>query len=311
MPESADPVPQRRFSLSRSQLMWATLGVVVAIVIAALAFSNLREVYNSQKDFVVGLLASLAGVCFTRAFSRTNEDAALDLIRRAPPGPVGEALDDVVRRRLDRDGVFEGIALLERNVEAAQDRLSEYYHAQSQVLDFYRHAPLLRVVVSDLDKVFANAVTLRRALSGTGGPERYRLDPEERQKLIGIRRDLRESVGRKNTAYEALARTDAVGPEAWDVFAVMTGDVLKAEIALEGLLCDHVRFPPEETLRSTVDYLDAARRRAEEFRAAIGEENSPMVFDIMLADLSSAIDALRRVDLPDADSPRRGRSRSR
>lgn len=312
MPKGTDSASEPRAEFSRSQFIWATMGIVVTIAIAALAFANLREVYNSQKDFVVGLLASLAGVCFTRAFTRTNEKKAVELIQEPPPGPVKAALDRALRERLHRSGVFEAIALLERNIEAAQDRLSEYYHAQSQVLEFYQHAPLLRVVISDLDKVLANALTLRR---GVGEPddifETYRVSPKDRQKLISIRRDLRESVGRKDTAYTSLARTDIVVPEAWDVFAVMTGDILKAEVALESLLCQYIRFPPEEILRSTVDYLEAAGRRAREFQEAIGEANSPMVFDIMLADLSSAIDLLRRVDLPDAlDSRRHSQSRS-
>lgn len=286
---------------------------ICGITIAAIAFSNLREVYNSQKDFVVGLLASLAGVCFTKAFSRTNANKALELLRETPPGPDPN-LDNAVRQRLAYSGVFETIALLERNIEATQDRLAEYYHAQSQVLEFHQHAPLLRVIMSDLEKVFAHALSLRRAMSQTEDDfERYHVAPEERHKLISIRRDLRESIGRKDTAYTSLILNNStVSDEAWDVFAVMTGDLMKAEIALESLLCQYIRFPPEEMLRSTVDYLEAGHERAKEFQEAIGETNSPMVFDIMLADLSQAIDTLRRVDLPDAidDLSRRRPSRS-
>lgn len=278
------------------------MGVVVAITIAALAFSNLREVYNSQKDFVVGLLASLAAVCFTKAFSRTNETNALELIREDRAGPVAEALDEVVRKRLHRKGVFEATALLQRNVEAAQDRLTEYYHAQAQQLEFYKHAPLLRVVISDLDKVLGNTVSLQ---NGVGRPKddhrEYDIAAKARHMLVSILRDLRESVKRKDAAYESLRVKDDgyVSAEAWDVFAVLTGDLLKAELILESLLCEHIRFPPEEALRTAVEYIDAGLKRAKEFKDAIGEPNCPMVFHIMVADLSSAIDALRRVDLPD------------
>lgn len=279
--------------------MWATMGIVVAIAIAALAFSNIREVYNSQKDFVVGLLASLAAVCFTRAFTRTNEDTAIELIRQDREGPVREALDEAFRQRLDRNGVFEAVALLERNVEAAQDRLSEYYHAQCQLLGFYQQAPLLRVVISDLDKVMANVVGVQGGVGKTNGNRpSYHITAKGRHLLISILRDLRESVKRKDAAYEALTKSDSVSPEAWDVFAVMTGDILKAELILESLLCQYVRFPPEEGLRSTVDYLDAGLRRAREFQDAIGADVTPMVFEIMLADLTNAITALRHVDLP-------------
>jgi hypothetical protein len=297
------PRTKRRVSLSRSQWMWATMGVIVAIVISALAFANLREVYNSQKDFVVGLLASLAAVCFTKAFSRNRETHALELIRADRPGPVSDALDEVVRKRLDRNGVFEANVLLQRNLEAAQDRLTEYYHAQSQQLEFYKHAALLRVVISDMDKAMANTVNLRRGFGKAQGDQHdYRIAAKDRHMLVSVLRDLRESVKRKDATYEALRAkgNGLVSTETWDVFAVLTGDVLKAELILESLLCEHVRFPPEEGLRSIVDYLDAALRRAKEFQQSIGEHNSPMVFHIMLADLSNATEILRRIDLPDA-----------
>jgi len=276
------------------------MGIVVAITIAALAFSNFREVYNSQKDFVVGLLASLAAVCFTKAFTPTNEHKALELIRADRDGPIDAALDEVVRRRLDRRGVFESVALLERNVEAAMDRLSEYYYAQAQQLEFYKHAPLLRVVISDLDKVMANIMAVQ---NGVGKPkghdDEYHVAAKARHMLISVLRDLRESVKRKDAAYESLTATNnSISPEAWDVFAVMTGDILKAELILESMLSQHLRFPPEESLRTVVDYLDAGLKRAREFQDALNEIRTPMVFDIMLADLSSAIDALRHLDLP-------------
>lgn len=302
---SDSPRRRARFSLSRSQWMWATMGVVTAIAIAALAFANLREVYNSQKDFVVGLLASLAAVCFTKAFSRTRETHAVELIREDRPGPglVADALDGLVRKRLDRKGVFEATALLHRNLEAAQDRLSEYYYAQAQHLEFYKHAPILRVVIADLDKVLGNIVRLQFGIGQlTGDRHGYSIAAKERHMLISILRDLRESVNRKDATYEALRASGdhIVSVEAWDVFAVLSGDMLKAELALDSLLCEHIRFPPEESLRSVVGYLDAALKRAKEFRDAIGEPNCPMVFHIMMADLSSAIDALRQIDLPDA-----------
>jgi hypothetical protein len=297
------PRGKRRISLSRSQWMWATMGVIVAITIAALAFTNLREVYNSQKDFVVGLLASLAAVCFTKAFSRTRETHALELIREDRPGPVSDTLDEVVRKRLDRNGVFEANVLLQRNLESAQDRLSEYYHAQTQQLDFYKHAALLRVVISDMDKALANTVSLKRGFGKARGDQHdYQIAAKDRHMLVSVLRDLRESVKRKDAAYESLlAKGNGLVPhETWDVFAVLTGDVLKAELILESLLCEYIRFPPEEGLRSIVEYLDAALRRAKEFQQSIGEHNSPMVFHIMLADLTSAIEVLRRIDLPDA-----------
>jgi hypothetical protein len=313
--------PARRLTigLSRTQLAWAVTGIVVVVVIALLAFTNLREIYNSQKDFVIGLLASLAGFCFAKAFSRATEEKALELIREAPPGPVADAviekavvlihsapegpvrraLDAVARQRLDQQGFFENIALLERNIEAAQDRISEYYHAQAQNLDFHENASLLRVVLDDLDNVSVNAVRLRQMYGGALAPRDFRITSKDRLALISVRRDLRESLGRRNQAYDLLlsTRDRDISRETWDVFAVMTADMLKANRMLDMLLSQHLRFPPEDCLRNSIDYLEAALRRAKEFEAVLGEIAVPKVFEIMLSDLTSARDCLQRLDL--------------
>jgi hypothetical protein len=315
---------QRRrvnLSLSRPQLVWSVTGIVVVIVIAVLAFTNLQQIYNSQKDFIVGLLASFAGFCFAKAFGRAAEEKALELIHRAPPGPVldaiigkaiglihsapdgpiRQALDDVLRQRLDQQGFFENIALLERNIDAAQDRISEYYHGQAQDLEFHRDAPLLRVVLDDLDNISVNAVRLRAVYGNEGGGRKYRIESKDRLALTSIRRDLRESIGRRTQAYELLlAAGGRIPRETWDVFAVMTADILKADRALDTLLSKHVRFPPEDCLRGSIDYLEVAIRRGKEFQDALDGVAVPKVFCIMLSDLNSARASLQRLDLPDA-----------
>lgn len=304
--------------LSRTQLAWAVTGTVVVVVIALLAFTNLQEIYNSQKDFVVGLLASLAGFSFAKAFSRATQEKALELIREAPPGPVADAvvekavglihsapegpvrqaLDDVLRQRLDQQGFFENIALLERNIEAAQDRISEYYHAQAQNLDFHENAPLLRVVLDYLDNISVNGVRLRQ-MYGAAAPHDFRIGSKDRLALISVRCDLRESLGRRNQAYDLLlsAHNREISRETWDVFAVMTADILKANRMLDMLLSQHLRFPPGGLLRSSIDYLEAALRRAKEFEAVLDAIAVPKVFEIMLSDLQSARDCLHRLDL--------------
>lgn len=331
-----------RLTLGRAQLLWAVLGLTTVIVIAVLAFGNLQQIFDSQKDFIVGLLASLAGVCFTRAFSRAAEDKALELIRAnaegpvrdelteratelirqapegpvrdavvekavglihaSPSGPVGDALTEIERQRLDQRGAFEHIALLERNIDAAQDRISEYYQAQAQNLDFHRNAPLLRVVLDDLDNVSVNANRLRHAIQASSQDRGYRIASKERLALISIRRDLRESLERRTQAYEQLLNEASVPiqRQTWDVFAVMTADILKADRQLDTLLSQHVRFPPEDCLRTSIGYLEAAAHRAAEFADSLGDVPVPKVFDIMLTDLTSARAALTRIDLPDA-----------
>jgi hypothetical protein len=52
-------------------------------------------------------------------------------------------------------------------------------------------------------------------------------------------------------------------------------------------------------LRNSVDYLEAALRRAKEFEDALDGITVPKVFSIMLSDLTSARTSLQRLDLPD------------
>jgi hypothetical protein len=322
MPDSAVAErPRLSVGLSRKQFGWTVTGIVVVVVIAVLAFANLQEIYNSQKDFIVGLLASFAGFCFAKAFSRATEEKALQfihetssgpvadavvekalaLIHSAPEGPIRRALDEALRQRLDQQGFFENIALLERNIDAAQDRISEYYHAQAQNLDFHRDAPLLRVVLDDLDNISVNAVRLRRVYGKSIDMRDYRIAAKERLTLVSVRRDLRESIRRRTEAYERLLSTpDGTIPrEVWDIFAVMTADILKADRVLDTLLSQHIRFPPEDCLRNSVDYLEAALRRAKEFESSLDGITVPKVFSVMLSDLTSARTSLQRLDLPD------------
>jgi hypothetical protein len=268
--------------------LWAVPGLVVVIITAAIATPNLQEIYNAQTDFVVGSLLSLAGFCFGKATNRTAR----------------EMLD-----RLHSRGTFEQLAKLERNVEATVDRLAEYYDSQARSLDFYRNAPLLRVAVDDLDKAAANLVQLRTSLGEADRP-RWQLPPSSRLALICIRRDLREAMIRRDQTYERLALQlgDPAGQEAWDVFAVVTGDLLKAAWNLEALLGQHIAFPPDESIHKVIEYLAAARNRGTQFIEAVRkcELVPPKVFEIMISDIENALQALRTVRAGEqsADQPK-------
>jgi hypothetical protein len=279
------------------QRAWAVGGLVILLVTLTVAFSNLQEIYDAQKDFVVGSLLSLSGFCFGRALSRTTEQKALELIHTEPTEEISDALRERLSVRLHDVGAFEQLSRLERNVDAAVERLSEYYDAQSQRLDFYRHAPLLRVALDDLDKASANVVDLRATLRGSADETTVAIPPSVRLVLISVRRDLREALNRRDQAYEWLAaRLDhADREEAWDLFAVMTADIIKGTRTLEALLSQHAPYPADEYLRTVVGYLDAAVRRAGEFAAAVDGRDValPKIFQVMLDDLSKAIAALR------------------
>ncbi|WP_406037332.1 hypothetical protein OG799_22605 [Micromonospora sp. NBC_00898] len=280
-----------RAELSRSQVIWLTVGLADLVFIAVVAFSNLQTIYDSQKDFLVGTLFSVAGFCFGRAFSRTQEQRALEMISTPT-----EAVDRVLRRKMEErlhdEGAFRTLSVLDRDIEAAVGRLSEYYDSQARRLQFYRHAPLLRVALDDLDKAAANVATLRATLDGgkqarpdEGIPVSIRLD------LMRTRRDLHEAIGRRDQAYEWLAgRMGADAHEAWDLFAVMTADMLKGDRMLEALGGQRIAYPVPEYLRTVHGYLAAALLRAEEFERVLAQHEiaKPTIYNVMIADLTSA-----------------------
>jgi hypothetical protein len=298
MPPST-PSAYPRFS--QSQYAWALLGLVVLVLTLVLALANLQSIYQAQKDFLVGSLLSLTGFCFGKALSRTQEQKAIALIRTAPTRSVVAALDMDRTARLHADGLFQQLSLLARNLEAAVDRISEYYDSQARRSDFYRQLPLLRVALDDLDKANANVINAGEILGSTAEGPAYVVSPAVRLSLTSIRRDLRESLGRRDQSYEWFAARleRPSNSEFWDVFDVMTSDALKADRLLDALLGQHVAFPLEELLVITVGYLAAAIRRANEVGKILHSQQfeKPKIFDVMVEDLDKALDDLGRIDV--------------
>ena len=303
---------------SRSQYVWALFGLAVLVFTAVVAADNFEAIYAAQKDFVVGSLLSLTGFCFGRALSRTQEQRAIELIRTAPTKAVEIALTAERIERLHRDGVFQRLSLLARNLEAAAERIAEYYDTEARRLDFYRYLPLLRVVLSDLDQARANIVGIERVLGPEGSIQPVAGSPEERGgyaipavarlALASIQRDLRESLGRRDQAYEWLAAHSdrPVNQELWDVFSTMTSDALKADRLLDALLGQYVAFPPAEVLVTAIGYLAAAIMRADEVVTILVMQGieEPKIFDVMKQDLCRAKGALGLVDLQEVRSVR-------
>jgi hypothetical protein len=214
--------------------------------------------------------------------------------------------------------VFQRLSLLARNLEAAAERIAEYYDTEARRLDFYRYLPLLRVVLSDLDQARANIVGIERVLGPEGSIQPVSGSPDERGgyeipavarlALASIQRDLRESLGRRDQAYEWLAahRDRPVNQELWDVFATMTSDALKADRLLDALLRQYVAFPPVEVLVTAIGYLAAAIIRADEVVTILGTQGieEPKIFDVMKQDLARAKGALGQVNFEEARSVR-------
>ncbi|MBT2401752.1 hypothetical protein, partial [Streptomyces sp. ISL-100] len=145
------------------------------------AFQNFQNIFHQEKDFVVGTLFSLAGFCFAKALTR----------------PRGERVMEVLRD----SGAFEQVALIERNVQAAQERLSGYHDLQCRDPEFYRNIGVLRVAINDIDKSLTNLADLRKALDIDPG-QSYPVPPEVRLALQSVRRNVHEALVRRDQAYE-------------------------------------------------------------------------------------------------------------
>ena len=129
----------------------------------------------------------------------------------------------------------------------------------------------------------------------------YTLPAMARLALASLQRDLRESLGRRDQAYEWLMAhyQQSATQELWDVFATMTSDTLKADRLLDILLGQYVAYPPSEVITTTLGYLAAAIKRAGEVEAIFAVQGiaEPKIFDVMKQDLIKAQEALERVDV--------------
>lgn len=261
-------------SPSNKQYKWGLGGLILLVLISAIAYPNLQHIFNDEKDFVIGSLFSLTGFCFAKALTRDRGEKALEILRDT--------------------GAFEQIALVERNVRAATERLASYHDLQCRDPEFYRNASLLRVALDDLDKSVTNIADLRMTLGISPG-QMYPIAPEIRLSLIAVRRCIHEGLVRRDQAYEwLLPQLSTEDRESWDLFAVMTADVQKASLTLESLLSQYVTFPPGEYVRTILGYLRAALRRCELFRETAPV--TPRIFTVLEEDLQHAIEDLANVE---------------
>lgn len=255
----------------KQRYLWLAAALMVVVVTVIIAAPNLRDIYAAQKDFVVGSLLSLAG------FS------------------VGKALDKSKQERdrwLQEVGAFDCLAKMESTLRSADDRLAEHYWS-------FPIAPvLLTEAREDLVRGIAYADRMRHALGVEVGGDEWRISPNVKLKLDKIRRDMREALNRLTVSRERLTNVQSASDiDLWDVFDVLTSDLLKANWNLDVLVREHVVVPPEEQARRTANYLHAAARRAGEVRALLTarQVEIPGTFQIMAEDLDAATKGLREL----------------
>jgi len=262
------------------------------------ASPNLREIYDSQKDFVVGTLFSMVGFFFGKAFSRTHEQKALELIRDRPAGPVAEVMSGEIRRTLHDRGAFEDVRVLERNVESAAGRLLKYFDSRAQRLDFYQGSADLTAALEDLDHAAADLARLRERLEGGAAEVRSAEDPAG-PALTAVNRSITAANDRGRELYEWLNRQPdtAIGDDSWAVFGVLAYDIRKAERALGVVRSGRASRYTGEYLTEAAGYLTAGLERAKAFKElmAAGQVKMPELFDIMTADITAALDGVNRL----------------
>jgi hypothetical protein len=276
------------FRVSQRQFAWACVGVAILVLVAFIASGNLRDIYKAQPDFVLGSLLGLVGYAFAKTVTRTGAERAVEELHQA--------------------GIVQRMRLIQRDCGAALRRLTTFYHAQAESIDFLGALDLYEVIIDDVDEALTSADYVMQRLGLL--EERsvtYEVKPVTRQLLLRHARSVRESLNRGRHTQEWLAThlPPAEHPQAWSVFGNLVADLLKAHFAMRMLCAEPMRVAPEEQAIEMLGYLAAAQLRADEFRAVLraAGQTAPGAFETLVKDLASARDALTgaRIELPDAE----------
>lgn len=260
--------------------VWAGVGTLIIIATIAAGAPNLQEIYHSQKDFVIGSMLSLAGFAFGKAVDRSQQNRD---------------------QWLQESGSSEHLAKLEEHVTAAAEKLAEHYWGYSDPPE------RLASVYEEMAKASTHLDRLRHSLGGRFAGEEWDIPVAARLQLDGIRRDMREALNRLNVSRKRLAKVLAEGDfrQAWDVFDVLEMDLRQANRNLDPLVRERVMFPPEEQLRKSANYLQAALLRSAEFRKVLEQAgiDLPETFKIMDGDLHAAKAGLDQVSFSGGRRP--------
>ncbi|WP_157641437.1 hypothetical protein [Longispora albida] len=310
-PVRAQGLLRRLARLMPPQRGWALAGLVVLMFIIPVTVHNLQEIYRSQKDFVVGLAFSAASFCFGRAYSRRSEQEAIHLVQ-SPTPEVERALREETFAWLARRGVFAESSVLGRNLEAACERLGEFYDLQAGHAGFHQTMPVLKVAISDVERARRNVVALDLMLDPDRQDRHEGMPEGVRLRLLSAGRDLAAANDRRDKVHTWLL--DALPPEeqeAMPLFLVMTSDVLKALRGLDAALNNDTGQALAEQLTVVRDFLLVAAERTEELAQLLGVLRlpPPQIFRVMDADIRHASQGISGIlaagARPDVPGPRR------
>lgn len=266
-----------RDPMSRTQWAWAVAGLVIVATICAIATENLQNIYQEEKDFVIGGAFSLAGACFARAFTRPRNQRAMEVLRS--------------------QGAAEHMAPAERNIEAAAERLAEYHDLQCREPEFDRNLGLLRVTLDDLDQSQSDLQALRRSLGLDPGPAHSLPTEYAHARLLQVRRNIRAALGRRREFQDWLdQQPPGDSGQSWDknLFTVLTQDLHHASRSIDiGPLCrpSCLRIPghrPRQSPRGQGPG-GAVRTRGS------GRGAGPELFRVLRGDIDEAIRDLWQV----------------
>ncbi|MGD9979583.1 MAG: hypothetical protein AB7H66_03115 [Hyphomonadaceae bacterium] len=252
-------------------------GLVSIAVSLWIVKDRLADIMAAEPDIFYAPLFGVAVFLVTKAFEPTKQqildEQSADHIRDRASGKVGEAISTEIRRRFDESEIRDLIAVLERNIDAAIDRLSEYYSIRTTDLRFHETMPLLGVVGDDLDKSKSDVGALRVALSdvvgepiGHAAPQ-LDLSPYQLVALQSICRDVREAINRRNEFWAYMIDVpsfdEKFAEHYGEAFKIISSDLFKAhKIIVEILGTSRRNVGVAQELEGAGRYLRAALTRS-------------------------------------------------
>ncbi|MEV6275455.1 hypothetical protein [Nocardia sp. NPDC051832] len=234
--------------------------MTITAVVIALAAEDLREIISSQRDFVIGALLVLVGFCVAKTLT-------------------------VYRQERLRAEQAARVLLLDRSLRAAIAQLTDYSRAQAATISYLHQIEPLRVAMDELDRCRGNLAGLlaERAVPDQLGAEPYEL-------VVAAARSLREAAAHRDQLYDTLPKAT---PER-DALAVLTADLIQAELHLGAALSPNPVAAPLERLHAALACVRAATQRAGEVTIT----DPPARLEILRADLSTAEKLLDRATRP-------------